>query len=90
MTEIVLQANAVSRSFDVSRPWLQRMLAREPYEKGMIAWTLRAHAEVRQPDALFSDIPSLKPQPARSTYFRSISSSMIVRWSSAPLRVPSW
>ena len=30
MTDIVLQANAVSRSFDVSRPWLQRMLAREP------------------------------------------------------------
>ena len=27
---IVLQATKVSRSFDVSRPWLQRMLAREP------------------------------------------------------------
>jgi DNA end-binding protein Ku len=42
----------------------ERMLALEPYEKGMIAWTLRAHGEVRQPDALFGDIPSLKPQPA--------------------------
>ena len=28
--DIVLQAKSVSRSFDVSRPWLQRVLAREP------------------------------------------------------------
>ena len=41
----------------------ERLLALEPYERGMIAWSLRAHAEVRQPDALFEAIPDLKPDP---------------------------
>ncbi len=41
----------------------ERLLALEPYERGMIAWTLRAHAEVRQPDELFEAIPDLKPDP---------------------------
>ena len=37
---VVLQAERLSRHFDVSRPWLQRMLAREPKQ------TLRAVDEV--------------------------------------------
>jgi DNA end-binding protein Ku len=41
----------------------ERLLALEPYENGMIAWTLRAHAEVRQPDEFFDSIPDLKPDP---------------------------
>ncbi len=41
----------------------ERLLALEPYERGMIAWSLRAHAEVRQPDELFDAIPDLKPDP---------------------------
>ncbi len=41
----------------------ERLLALEPYEAGMIAWSLRAHAEVRQPDELFDAIPDLKPDP---------------------------
>ncbi len=39
-TRIVLEADKLSRSFDVSRPWLQRVLAREPRQ------TLRAVDEV--------------------------------------------
>ncbi|MGA0600556.1 Ku protein [Caulobacter sp. KR2-114] len=41
----------------------ERLLALEPYEDGMIAWTLRAHAELRQPQDFFDDIPSLKADP---------------------------
>ncbi len=41
----------------------ERLLALEPYEAGMIAWTLRAHAEVRQPDEVFDTIPDLKADP---------------------------
>jgi peptide/nickel transport system ATP-binding protein len=39
-SRIVLEADGLSRSFDVSRPWLQRVLAREPRQ------TLRAVDEV--------------------------------------------
>ena len=39
-TRIVLEADRLSRNFDVSRPWLQRTLAREPRQ------TLRAVDEV--------------------------------------------
>lgn len=38
----------------------ERLLALEPYEDGMIAWTLRAHAELRQPSEFFDAIPALK------------------------------
>jgi DNA end-binding protein Ku len=41
----------------------ERLLALEPYERGMIAWSLRAHADLRQPDEFFDDIPALKPDP---------------------------
>ena len=39
-TTTVLEADKVSRVFDVSRPWLQRVLAREPRQ------SLRAVDEV--------------------------------------------
>lgn len=41
----------------------ERLLALEPYERGMIAWTLRAHAELRQPDEFFDAIPAMKADP---------------------------
>lgn len=41
----------------------ERLLALEPYDDGMIAWTLRTHAELRQPEGVFDAIPSLKADP---------------------------
>jgi DNA end-binding protein Ku len=41
----------------------ERLLALEPHGLGMVAWTLRAHAEVRQPDEIFDDIPAVKADP---------------------------
>jgi DNA end-binding protein Ku len=41
----------------------ERLLALEPYENGMIAWTLRAHAELREPGEFFDGIPTAKADP---------------------------
>jgi DNA end-binding protein Ku len=39
----------------------ERQIAIEPRGKGMIAYTLRNHDEVRDPDEVFDDIPHVKP-----------------------------
>jgi DNA end-binding protein Ku len=38
----------------------ERLVALEPHDRGMVAWTLRTHDEVRDADAFFGDIPKLK------------------------------
>ena len=38
----------------------ERQLALEVHGKGLVAYTLRAHDEVRQPEEFFDDIPSVK------------------------------
>ncbi|WP_119422711.1 Ku protein [Desertibaculum subflavum] len=39
----------------------ERQIAIEPRGKGMIAYTLRNHDEVRDPEEMFDDIPAVKP-----------------------------
>jgi DNA end-binding protein Ku len=39
----------------------ERMLAMEPRDRGLLAYTLRTFDEVRDPDAVFGDIPDVKP-----------------------------
>jgi DNA end-binding protein Ku len=39
----------------------ERQLALEVHGKGLVAYTLRAHDEVRQPEDYFDDIPDVKP-----------------------------
>ncbi len=39
----------------------ERILALEPRGKGIVAWSLRADAEVRKPDQVFEDISAAKP-----------------------------
>ena len=39
----------------------ERLLAIEPRDNGMLAYSLRSHDEVRDADAAFDDIPSTKP-----------------------------
>jgi DNA end-binding protein Ku len=39
----------------------ERLLAIEPREQGMLAYSLRTHEEVRDPAALFDAIPDVKP-----------------------------
>ncbi len=39
----------------------ERLLAIEPRDEGMLAYTLRSHDEVRDPKAAFGDIPAAKP-----------------------------
>jgi DNA end-binding protein Ku len=41
----------------------ERILALEPRGKGILAYTIRAEAEVRRPDEIFDDIADLKPDP---------------------------
>jgi DNA end-binding protein Ku len=41
----------------------ERLLALEPRDKGILAYTLRADAEVRKPDELFAGISDAKPDP---------------------------
>jgi len=41
----------------------ERMLAMEPRDTGMIAWSLRSHDEVRDSADFFDDIPDRKPDP---------------------------
>ena len=38
----------------------ERQLALEVHSKGLVAYTLRAHDEVRQPEEFFDDIPAVK------------------------------
>ena len=38
----------------------ERMLALEPRERGMVAWSLRTHDEVRAEDRFFDDIPETR------------------------------
>ena len=42
----------------------ERILALEPHEKGILAYSLRTRDEVRSADEIFSDISSKKPDPA--------------------------
>src|SRR5580704_18430714 len=42
----------------------ERLLAIEPRDNGLIAYTLRAHDEVRDPAEAFEDIPAAKADPA--------------------------
>jgi len=42
----------------------ERLLALEPRDKGLLAYTLRSHDEVRQPEAYFDDIPDHKADSA--------------------------
>ena len=41
----------------------ERMLAMEPRDTGMVAWSLRTHDEVRDPADFFDDIPDKKADP---------------------------
>jgi DNA end-binding protein Ku len=41
----------------------ERLLALEPRDKGILAYTLRADAEVRKPDEIFGGISDAKPDP---------------------------
>jgi DNA end-binding protein Ku len=41
----------------------ERLLAIEPRDNGMIAWSLRTHDEVRDPKEAFEDIPNTKADP---------------------------
>ena len=42
----------------------ERLLAIEPRDEGMLAYSLRSHDEVRDPDEAFDDIPATKADPA--------------------------
>jgi DNA end-binding protein Ku len=42
----------------------ERLLAIEPRDNGMLAYSLRSHDEVRDPDEAFDDIPATKADPA--------------------------
>jgi DNA end-binding protein Ku len=42
----------------------ERLLAIEPRDTGMLAYSLRSHDEVRDVDAAFDDIPAGKADPA--------------------------
>jgi DNA end-binding protein Ku len=41
----------------------ERLLAIEPRDKGLIAYSLRTHDEVRDVDEAFADIPATRPDP---------------------------
>ena len=41
----------------------ERLLALEPRDKGLLAYTLRSHDEVRRPEEYFDDIPDRKADP---------------------------
>jgi DNA end-binding protein Ku len=41
----------------------ERLLAIEPRDKGLIAYSLRTYDEVRDPHEAFEDIPNVKPDP---------------------------
>jgi DNA end-binding protein Ku len=42
----------------------ERILALEPRDKGIVAWSIRSAAEVRKPDEIFGAIADVKPDPA--------------------------
>jgi DNA end-binding protein Ku len=42
----------------------ERILALEPRDKGILAYTIRSEAEVRKPDEIFASISDAKPDPA--------------------------
>ncbi len=42
----------------------ERLMALEPRDKGILAWSLRTRDEVRNPDEAFSDIPEVKADTA--------------------------
>lgn len=42
----------------------ERLLALEPRDNGLMAWSLRSKDEVRNPDSVFGDIPDKKPDAA--------------------------
>ena len=42
----------------------ERLLALEPRDNGMMAWSLRSNREVRDPATIFDDIPDRKPDAA--------------------------
>ncbi|MEO7027107.1 MAG: Ku protein [Caulobacteraceae bacterium] len=42
----------------------ERILALEPRDKGIVAWSIRTDAEVRRPESFFKDISDAEPNPA--------------------------
>ena len=42
----------------------ERLMALEPRDRGIVAWSLRSNNEVRDADDVFSHIPALKPSAA--------------------------
>ena len=42
----------------------ERLLALEPRDNGLMAWSLRSHDEVRDPASVFGDIPDKRPDTA--------------------------
>ena len=42
----------------------ERILALEPRDKGIVAWSIRSADEVRKPDEIFGAIADVKPDPA--------------------------
>src|SRR4051812_3530348 len=50
----------------------ERILALEPREKGILAYSLRADAEVRKADLVFDDISDAKPDPDMIAIARKI------------------
>ncbi|MDG2528564.1 Ku protein [Caulobacter endophyticus] len=50
----------------------ERLLAIEPRGKGLVAWSLRAYDEVRDPADLFDDIPAKKADPSMIAIARKI------------------
>jgi DNA end-binding protein Ku len=42
----------------------ERLLAMEPRDKGLVAYTLRTYDEVKNPASVFDDIPAVKPDKA--------------------------
>jgi DNA end-binding protein Ku len=41
----------------------ERLMAIEPRDRGLLAYTLRTHDEVRDADEVFADIPATRPDP---------------------------
>ena len=62
---VIREAMAEAKKIAIGRVVLhqrERMLALEPRGEGMVAWSLRAHDEVRDAQGYFRDIPDTKPQ----------------------------
>jgi DNA end-binding protein Ku len=50
----------------------ERLMALEPRDRGIVAYSLRTYDEVRQPDDYFASIPAAKPDPKMIDIARKI------------------